>query len=124
MVKTAAPSQAGFACVVTTERFKCAFITHGEAYSYGKVEEMKRHNATEEVFVLLSGKATLLTLEGESFEETPLMPGAAYCVCPGTWHHLAVSPDAMLFVTENSDTDKTNTDVKKLDPPYWYKERE
>ena len=41
MVKTAAPSQAGFACVVTTERFKCAFITHGENYSYGKVEEKK-----------------------------------------------------------------------------------
>lgn len=124
MLKTAKPTRAGFEPIVLTERFKCAFITHGEGYTYGQVREMKRHNKTEEVFVLLSGKATLLTLEGECFEETNMVPEAAYTVCGGTWHSLAVSRDAVLFVTENSDTDRTNTDVKILDRPYWYKEQE
>ncbi len=105
------PSRPGFEPVVTTDRFKCAFLTHGEGFTYGKVEEMKRHNKTDEVFVLLSGKATMLIREEEIMTEYLLEQGKAYNVAAGTWHYLAASQDAVLFVTESSDTSKANTDV-------------
>ena len=117
------PSRPGFEPVVTTDRFKCAFLTHGEGFTYGKVREIKRHNKTDEVFVLLSGKATMLILENEQYEEIPMQPGAAYNVCAGTWHYLAATQDAVLFVTESSDTDKTNTDVMVPTPEYILEEK-
>lgn len=112
-------SQSGFETVVKTERFKCAFITHDPMYAYGTVREMKRHNLTDEVFVLLKGKATLLTREGETMAEHFLEQGKAYNVTAGTWHYLAVSEDAVLFVTESSNTDSSNTDSVVLPSVYW-----
>ena len=117
------PSRPGFEPVVTTDRFKCAFLTHGEGFTYGKVPEMKRHNKTDEVFVLLSGKATMLILENEQYEEISMQSGVAYNVCAGTWHYLAASQDAVLFVTESSDTSKANTDVLIPEQEYILEEK-
>lgn len=123
MLTTFEPSRPGFETVVETERFKCAFITHDPRYAYGAVREMKRHNKTDEVFVLLSGKATMLILENEQFEEIPMQPGVVYNVCTGTWHYLAASQDAVLFVAESSDTSKVNTDVMILAQEYILEEK-
>ena len=43
------------------DTFKCAFITHSDQYTFGKVSSMKRHNKSDEVFILVTGKAVLLT---------------------------------------------------------------
>ena len=123
MLTISQPSRPGFEPVVTTDRFKCAFLTHGEGFTYGEVRELKRHNKTDVVFVLLSGKATMLILENDRFTETPLQPGTAYNVCTGTWHYLAASEDAVVFVTESSDTSKANTDVLTLGEAYWLEEK-
>ena len=111
-------SRPGFKTILKTEQFKCAFITHENQYTYGPVASMKRHNLTDEVFVLLSGRATLLICQGETMTEYPMVQKKAYNVTAGTWHYLAVSSDAVLFVVESSDTDSTNTDVMTLANPY------
>lgn len=121
MLKIENPSVPGFDTVVKNERFKCAFITHSPYYAFGEVDHMKRHNKTDEVFVLLTGKAVMLILENEEFEEYVLERGSAYNVTKGTWHYLAVSEDASVFVAESSDTDGTNTDVLSLSKPYQVK---
>ncbi len=114
------PKKEGFCPVAETEKFKCAFITRDAQYVYGEVIQMKRHNDSGEVFTLVSGNATLLTLE-EDFVETPLEKGCAYMVAAGTWHYLAVSEDAVIFVTENSGMLPQNTDVLTLKEPYTIK---
>ena len=104
--------QSGFNRFVWNEHFICAFITRSEAYSDGLVKIMKRHNDTDEVFLLIKGNATLLTREniGDTCEITKLEPLTAYTVTKGTWHHLAVSEDAALFVTESGALDPKKTD--------------
>ena len=111
-------SKSGFDAVISEQGFKCAYITHSDAYSFGEVMEMKRHNETEEVFVLLSGDAVMLTLEGGVFVETPLAKGEATVVAKGTYHYLGVTENASVFVVERDDTGKDNTDVLTLDEPY------
>lgn len=108
----------GFDIAFKNENFKCAFIKHSSAYSFGKVHEMKRHNKTDEIFVLLKGRAVMLTMEAGKFFETELAEDTAYSVQKGTWHYLALSEDAEAFVTENADTDAGNTDVKELEKEY------
>ncbi len=109
----------GFCPVVIGDGFKCAYITHSPDYSFGQVTLMKRHNLTDEVFVLLSGKAVMLTLSDGVFTETPLTVNAAYTVEKGTYHYLAVTEDANVFVCERLDTGASNTDCLTLEESYF-----
>ena len=120
MIKSAYPAknEKGFEVVFQNDNFKCAFITSAEQYSFGEVTKMKRHNESDEIFVLLSGSAIMLTFEDDAFIETPLKENAAFNVTRGTWHYLAASDDAKIFVTENADTSADNTDVLELEKPY------
>ena len=113
-----APKKRGFDVVVKNESFKCAFITHSPAYSFGEVSEMKRHNETDEIFVLLCGRAVMLTYENGKFSGRKLLPNTEYNVHAKTWHYLAVSEDALVFVTERADTDSTNSEIITLAKPY------
>ena len=116
-------TKSGFDAVITEQGFKCAYITHSAAYSFGAVTEMKRHNETEEVFVLLAGDAVMLTFAEGVFTETPLVRGEATVVAKGTYHYLGVTADASVFVVERDDTGKDNTDVLVLSEPYALEEK-
>jgi len=110
----------GFQPLLKNDRFQCAFITHDRQYSYGNIDVIKRHMTSDEVFVLLRGSASLVTADGEwkNRRTTHLQPGVVYCLKAGTWHHLAVSEDALLFVTENNDVSAQNTETVYLEEEY------
>lgn len=117
MVITKRTSMEGFEPIFHTPNFKCAFITLSPQYAFGKVNEMKRHNDSDEVFVLLSGSAVLLTREEGSNEyaKTPLEYQTAYNVQKGTWHYLAISEEALVFVAESGAMKKENTECYSLE---------
>ena len=110
MVITANQEEAGFETVFQNPAFKCSFISPSKQYAYGNIKLLKRHNDTDEVFVLLEGSAVLLTKDDDSgYQVTPLQQKIAYNVTKGTWHHLAVSDNALVFVTESGSMLKENT---------------
>lgn len=110
MVISEKPQKDGFETIFQNDAFKCAFISPSDQYSYGKIKLMKRHNDSDEVFVLMEGSAVLLTKDDDSdYQVTPLQQKIAYNVTKGTWHHLAVSDDALVFVTESGSMLKENT---------------
>ena len=117
MLTTATYTADGFCPVVRNPQFLCAFITPSPMYAPGPVREMKRHNDTDEVFVLLEGTAVLLTRDnlGEPCRFTPLSPLSAYTVHAGTWHYLAMSKDAKVFVTESGSLKRENTDTANVE---------
>ena len=117
MIITKRTSMEGFEPIFHTPNFKCAYITLSPQYAFGKVKEMKRHNDSDEVFVLLSGSAVLLTREEGSTEytRTVLEYQTAYNVQQGTWHYLAVSEDALVFVAESGTMKKENTESMNVE---------
>jgi len=116
MVITMQSEKEGFEVVVQNPDFKCAFITAGPQYAYGKVNALKRHNDSDEVFVLLSGEAVLLTKDdaSDTFHRTILTPNTAFNVTCGTWHYLAVTNDAVVFVSESGTMRKENTETQNV----------
>ena len=120
MTEELIPKGMGFQPVLWTERFLCAFISHAEQYAYGKITVIKRHLTSSEVFVLLRGSATLLTADPELScrKITELEEGKAFGVEAGTWHYLAVSEDALIFVTENNDISAENSETLILEKPW------
>lgn len=117
MVLEGRSEKAGFFIACKNDDYKCAFITCSQQYAYGKVKELKRHRESDEVFTLIFGKATLLTGDSECVEYNTreLQKGVSYCVPAGTWHYLAVSEDALVFVVENSGVSAENTDAVSIE---------
>ena len=117
MVITMQSEKEGFEVVVQNPDFKCAFITASPQYAYGKVNALKRHNDSDEVFVLLSGNAVLLTKDDADthYQTTSLRLKTAHNVTKGTWHHLAVSADAVVFVAESGSMKRENTQTVHID---------
>ena len=118
MIISAKAEKNGFDTVFCNETFKCAFITASRDYSFGAVNVMKKHNNTDEIFVLLCGRAVMLTIENDEFKETVLKTERAYNVAKGTWHYLAVSEDAKVFVAENADTNADTSEELILSSEY------
>ena len=117
MVLEGKSEKAGFCLVCRNDDYKCAFITCSPQYSYGKVTELKRHRESDEVFTLIAGKATLLTGEPgyAEYDTRELQKGVSYCVPAGSWHYLAVTEDALVFVVENSGVSAKNTDAVSVE---------
>lgn len=101
----------GFDVAHEFEGWKIAYITSAE--QYGELKVVKRHTQTDEVFILINGSATLFTADGDCpLEKTVLEKEKLYIVKKNTWHHLAVSDNALLIVVENSNTNRENTESK------------
>ncbi len=112
MIEVFESTDGGFSTKIIHKGWKAAFITYSAQYD--ALTEMKRHLESDEAFVLLRGQATIYTFDGAK-TETHLAPCKVYNVRQGTWHHVQVSRDALLFVVENSDTSKENTERMDYD---------
>jgi hypothetical protein len=79
----------------------------------------QRHDETDEVFVLLSGRCVLFAVEGEPPEGGPIdtsrlraidmEPGAVYTVKRGVYHSHALEPGSTVVIVENRDTTDGNS---------------
>lgn len=94
----------GFQVLKEFEGWKIGFLRYSERFA--GLGEMERHLKTDEVFVLLEGKATLYT-ENEKCE---MDRNILYNIPKDVWHHIVVSEDAIVMVVENSDTNRENTE--------------
>ena len=79
-----------------------------------EIQSMERHTQTDEVFVLLEGKATLI-LGGKGGNIEGIFPqvmeiGKVYNVKQHVWHTAILSWDASILIVENQDTGSENSE--------------
>ena len=98
--------------LVNNAKWTLASLNWAPRFDQENLCELERHNLTDETFVLLQGKATLLL--GEKAERVDMQPLKYYNVRAGIWHHIVVSRDARVLVAENANTSKDNTDYLSL----------
>ena len=98
----------GFYPMVKTGNWQVAYITYSDAY--GDLKVLKRHMTTDEVIILLRGKAILYTYENDKVTSTELKKDTVYNIEKATWHHLKISEDALLLAVEDSDITKETTE--------------
>ena len=70
---------------------------------------------TDEVFVLLEGKAALVV--GEEKNVYQMEKFKIYNVKKAMWHGTAMSPDAKILIVENHNTSADNSEKIFLDEP-------
>ena len=77
------------------------------------IDRLERHNETDELFVLLAGKCTLVfaneTAEGLKIEYVPMEPMKVYNIPATLWHNTVTQKDTKLCLIEDSSTGAANS---------------
>lgn len=112
----------GYLPVVDSGAWRVALMNRSDKCTPGAVASMERHNETDEVFVLLHGRAILFVGEAgegdtavERIDRCRMELGKAYNVRRAAWHACALSRDAKVLIVENRDTTEANSDCVRLD---------
>ena len=85
--------------------WQVAFLNHGKPFEEENFDKVERHNDSDEVFVLLEGKATLIV--GEELNRIEMEPNKIYNIPEGVWHHIFTTEGTRVLIVENDDTDNT-----------------
>lgn len=88
--------------------WRVAYLNHGKPFMEENFEKIERHNKSDEVFILLTGKATLII--GEELNRIEMMPHKLYNVPKGVWHHIFTTEGTSVLIVENDDTGEENTE--------------
>ena len=104
---------AGYEATMNYGEWRVALMNYIDELA--KLNKYERHLETDEVFVLLEGRATLVV--GENREEHQMERFRIYNVKRGVWHGIVYSPDARVLIVENHNTSDENSEKYYLDPP-------
>jgi ureidoglycolate hydrolase len=107
-------TQEGYHPLTEYDRWLVAVLNEGEHNnSLEKVEYLEYHAQTDEVFMLLKGRATLLISGGqvkpEEIKKTEMEPLKCYNVKRGVWHAVVLGGGGAVAVVENSNTSRKNS---------------
>lgn len=107
-------SDEGYRPLVDFGAWRVAVLNYSEDLRPENIDSLQRHNATDEVFVLLRGRCLLFVGEGDDESISTLYaqtmtPLTVYNVKKAVWHTHTLSPDAMVLVVENRDTTYDNS---------------
>jgi ureidoglycolate hydrolase len=84
------------------------------------LDQMERHNETDEVFVLLAGACTLLLGTGDAeikeIVAVKMEPLKLYNIKRAVWHTVMLTQDATVLIVENQDTTRDNSSYLTLTP--------
>ncbi len=98
----------GFSKVVCFGAWRVAMINYSERFEEKNLNLLERHMLTDEVFVLLEGKAILVS-DKKRYE---MEKNKLYNVKKEVWHAIALSKDAKVLIVENIETGKENSEYK------------
>ncbi|MCL1980585.1 MAG: hypothetical protein FWG62_05875 [Proteobacteria bacterium] len=108
----------GYQPLVDFGTWRVAVLNYSADLQPERLTRMQRHNETDEVFVLLSGRCILFVGEGRDavsqIHAEDLQPGLVYNVRQAVWHTHTLSPDAKVLVVENRETTYDNSPFTPL----------
>lgn len=110
----------GFQPLIDTDCWRVALLLFAPDLTPQHLVEFQRHNESDEVFVLLSGRGILFLGEGDDSVTQvfahKLEPFKLYNVRRRAWHAHVQSADARLLIVENRNTSQLNSPRKKITP--------
>lgn len=105
----------GYHPLVFFEGWRVALLNDTPRFHRDRIDEMQRHNTSDEVFLLLEGSFILYVAEGGdegpgAVRAVKLEPGKVYRVPKGVWHTHETAQGTKVAVIENADVSSENSD--------------
>lgn len=105
----------GYRPLVLTHDWQVALLNWEPLFDRSNLDEIERHNHTDEVFVLIQGKAVLFTKEeGDELRAVEMVLHKIYNVPKGVWHNLVASWDVRFIIVEDRDTHLHDTEIRPI----------
>jgi mannose-6-phosphate isomerase-like protein (cupin superfamily) len=105
----------GYQPLLLRPTWQVALLNWDEKFERSNLREIEQHRNTDEVFVLLKGRAALFVEpEGEQVLAFDCQPGVIYNVPAGIWHTLLADRDATFLIVEERDTHLTDTHLRLI----------
>jgi hypothetical protein len=108
----------GFKPLIFFGSWRVAILRYMDKLQADRIDSMERHMETDEVFVLLCGRGTLI-LGGNGSKckgalSQPMVVSRIYNVKRLAWHTVLLSADSSVLLMENHDTDEHNSEYDTL----------
>jgi hypothetical protein len=111
----------GYKPLIDCNGWRVAYLRYLDELYPTRIEKLERHMETDEVFVLLEGRVTLLIAgngtKADTLETVPMQPLKLYNVRKGAWHGVILSRDATILLVENTNTSCDNSEYFTLTEP-------
>lgn len=110
----------GYKPLVDYESWRCAVLRYCEELEVQNIDNIEKHNETDELFILLEGECVLFSGgkddELSDMDAIKLEPLKIYNVKKGVYHTHTLSKGTTVLIVENQDTgDKNSTKIKLSD---------
>ncbi len=107
--------ETGYSPLVFSHDWMVSLLNWEPIFDLRNAGEIERHVHTDEVFILIKGKAVIFTVDEGGMQVKEMIPGAVYNVLQGVWHNLLASQDASWVIVENRDTHLNDGEFRRLD---------
>lgn len=104
----------GYSPLVFSHDWQVALLNWEPIFDVEKMGEIERHIRSDEVFVLVKGRAVLFTIGKDGVAVSEMVPGAVYNVTAGSWHNIVSTRDASWVIVENRGTHLADTETREL----------
>jgi hypothetical protein len=103
----------GYQPLIAYGAWRVAILRYIDELLPQHIGKVQRHDATDEVFVLLGGRCILFIAEGtdrvEGIHGEDMQPLKLYTIKRGTWHTHTLDQEATVLIIENDDTGPINS---------------
>lgn len=108
----------GYNPFLIREGWQVAQLNYVAKHGLDDIDDVEMHALTDEVFILMRGRAALITasFEGDepTFEVENMQVGVTYNIPAGVWHNIAMDKDAQIIIVERSNTHMEDVAHKTL----------
>lgn len=98
----------GYMPVILNDGWRVAIVNSGENLLEKNLKKIERHLSSDEVFVLVSGGASLFI--GKEMKKHKMEAGKVYNVKKGVWHCIAMEENSKVLIVENDDVSGRNSE--------------
>jgi mannose-6-phosphate isomerase-like protein (cupin superfamily) len=108
-------NEAGYQPLIYSAGWMVALMNWDPKMDVKHAMNIERHVHTDEVFILLKGKAAFYLDEGDGrLRVVRMQPGKLYNVPTSIWHNTLATKNVQLAIIENRDTNKMDTEERAL----------
>jgi mannose-6-phosphate isomerase-like protein (cupin superfamily) len=109
MIETYEYNAEGYHPFLIRDGWQVAQLNYMEAQDPEKIVKVDMHMRTDEVFILLRGKAILIAATVNAQDEVEftcllMRPGITYNIPVHTWHNIAMEKDTSVIIVERNGT--------------------
>lgn len=120
MIESYKIKENGYHPFLISDGWQVAQLNFLEEQHINNINKIDAHHQTDEVFVLLKGKAVLILAsikDGEPIFEVELMkPRITYNIKKNEWHNIAMEKGSKVLIVEKSNTHLNDFSYMDLSP--------